>query len=413
MKPLLKSSVHLVFLLLGLCLFLSFTLNAAEPTVEESLHFKQGIGYRHPDSLFDISMRFRMQNLAQYESSLGTREARHTTQVRRLRLRFGGWMLSENLRFNLQLSFSRNDMDWDNTSFPNIVRDATVIYRLFPALEFSFGQTKLPGNRQRVVSSGELQFVDRSIVNRAYNLDRDFSLQSKLRLGKPDSVIVQWLNALSGGGGRNTGARTASAFRAVTRVEVLPLGEFKKNGDYFEGDLAFEEQPKVSMASYVSRFNGINRSGGTILSSLTAGTTDRGFVTWGADIVAKYRGASVYVEYVRKTLNDWSPSRADFSESPSAYSPPLDGEGLNAQAGYLFTPQWEAVVRYSVVTPKTLSLSAFAFQQKQITSGLNLYLREHRVKVQADVSRNLFRNEGTSESTLGQWMGRFQVELGI
>ena len=41
-----------------------------------------------------------------------------------------------------------------------------------------FGQTKLPGNRERVYSSQELQFVDRSLVNARFNLDRDVGVQT-------------------------------------------------------------------------------------------------------------------------------------------------------------------------------------------------------------------------------------------
>jgi hypothetical protein len=39
-----------------------------------------------------------------------------------------------------------------------------------------FGQTKLPGNNQRVVSSGSLEFTDRTINNSRFNIDRDFGL---------------------------------------------------------------------------------------------------------------------------------------------------------------------------------------------------------------------------------------------
>jgi hypothetical protein len=43
-------------------------------------------------------------------------------------------------------------------------------------LDNCFGQTKLPGNNQRVVSSGSLEFTDRTINNSRFNIDRDFGL---------------------------------------------------------------------------------------------------------------------------------------------------------------------------------------------------------------------------------------------
>lgn len=57
------------------------------------------------------------------------------------------------------------------------MRDAAVRYNCNEHLTFIFGQTKLPGNRQRVISSGEQQFAERSIVNAAFNFDRDFGVQ--------------------------------------------------------------------------------------------------------------------------------------------------------------------------------------------------------------------------------------------
>ncbi len=38
----------------------------------------------------------------------------------------------------------------------NIIRDAAVTWRASPNLQLVAGQTKLPGNRQRTVSSGDL-----------------------------------------------------------------------------------------------------------------------------------------------------------------------------------------------------------------------------------------------------------------
>ena len=43
--------------------------------------------------------------------------------------------------------------------------------------ELWVGQTKLPGNRERVISSANLQQVDRSLLNSRFNIDRDFGFQ--------------------------------------------------------------------------------------------------------------------------------------------------------------------------------------------------------------------------------------------
>ena len=54
------------------------------------------------------------------------------------------------------------------------------------SFSIKFGQGKLPGNRERVISSGNLQLVDRSRLNSRYNIDRDvgFTLSNWTKLGK-------------------------------------------------------------------------------------------------------------------------------------------------------------------------------------------------------------------------------------
>ena len=377
-----------------------------------AIDYGKGIGFRDPEKRFHVDLRFRSQNLLQYDGDSDQSEARITGQPRRLRLRFGGWMVEERLRFNLQLSFTRGDMDWDNTSFPNTVRDAAVIYQVLPRLEMIFGQTKLPGNRQRVVSSGELQFPDRSIVNRAYNIDRDFGLQARLK-GADGPWTWRVLGAATTGGGRNTRARDASAVALTLRGELLPFGEFKDGGDYFEGDLSFEEEPRLSLGLGASRFRGVDRVGGTIGAGLTAGPEGRGFSSWIGDVVFKFRGLSLYGEYIQKSLQDWSPSVIDFSQAPKFGDPVLDGAGLNVQLGFASRNGWEPVARYSVVTPGTRSIESLAWQQRHYALGLNHYLRQHRVKVQADTSWNEFAQLSSGGGDFGQWISRFQVELGI
>ena len=52
-----------------------------------------------------------------------------------------------------------------------------IQYNFYKNLSIKLGQGKLPGNRERVISSGNLQFVDRSRLNSRFNIDRDFGAQ--------------------------------------------------------------------------------------------------------------------------------------------------------------------------------------------------------------------------------------------
>lgn len=124
-------------------------------------NFGRGLGLTAPDSLFQFNIRFRMQNRMSYLQNDSGEEI-FDGQIRRLRLRFDGYVGNPKFLYAIQLSFAPGDVgsirEGENV---NIIRDAVVFYRPNRNWTFSFGQTKLPGNRQRINSSGALQLVDR------------------------------------------------------------------------------------------------------------------------------------------------------------------------------------------------------------------------------------------------------------
>src|SRR5688572_5056062 len=172
----------LLIVLLSIASTLGVLGQAKLSTLQSYAKKGKGLGVVTSDSIFSLNFQFRMQNRAAYVSASADDLSPESFEfrVRRLRMKFEGFVYNPKLTYYIQLSFSRGDMDWRNldnsgvNSSPNIVRDAIIYYNPIKNLRFGFGQTKLPGNRQRVVSSGDLQFADRSIVNATYNMDRDF-----------------------------------------------------------------------------------------------------------------------------------------------------------------------------------------------------------------------------------------------
>jgi hypothetical protein len=336
-----------------------------------------------------------MQNLMEVESP-DQGDAEILAQVRRLRLRMQGWALDPSLAFQLQLSFSRSDMDWSNTRFPNVVRDAMITYSPIPSeLSFSFGQGKLPGNRQRVISSGDLQFADRSIVNRVFNFDRDFGFQAHYR---NESFSLK--GAVSTGEGRNLNATSNLGLGYVGRGEWLPLGAFKPGNDMQEGDLARESDPRVVLGYSIAAFKDSNRAGGPIGAVFVDGSGDpirRDQLVHYADLLFKWRGFSFYSEFAFRSSNDGT------IDTDTAL---FEGRGILLQSGWFLNDHWELAARHARTSPLARSTVDPANQDTaQTTVGLSRYLAGHRVKVQADLTRqSLFEPS---------WIGRFNFELGI
>ena len=118
------------------------------------------------DTLFKMTVRFRMQNRFALISEGGDDLAIGATdiRVRRMRLRFDGYVISPKIQYKVQLGFSKADMDLIETTTTQPIRDAIGFYVPNKHWSIGLGQAKLPGNRQREVSSGALQLPDRSIV---------------------------------------------------------------------------------------------------------------------------------------------------------------------------------------------------------------------------------------------------------
>lgn len=366
--------------------------------------YADGLGFTSADSLFKLNIRFRMQNRVALRSESETNldidavEAR----VRRLRLRFDGFIYNPKLSYVIQLSFTRADMDFDDTGFPNIIRDAMVIYKVNDRFSIGIGQTKLPGNRQRINSSGDLQFADRSIVNSTFNVDRDFGLQLYYN-NKVQNFHYVFRGAISSGDGRNI-VSSDRGLAYTGRIELLPLGLFSNDGDYFEGDLSREPEPRISVGlSYSSNQNAV-RTGGQLGTYLYE---PRDIYTGMIDFLFKYNGWSFATEYLDR--NSSNPiTTNDMGEVSYVYS----GQGFNAQGGYLFRNNIELALKFSEVRPNN-EISVYEPRTRHYSVGASKYIRGHRLKLQTDITYEQNTALQTGPIAIDNWQLRFQIEAGI
>lgn len=374
----------------------------------------KGLGIVTADSSFSLNFQFRVQNRAAYVSKSEDDLSPESFEfrVRRLRLKFDGFIYNPKLSYYIQLSFSRGDMDWKGTDnsinnhSPNIVRDAVIFYKPVPKLRLSFGQTKLPGNRQRVISSGDQQFVDRSIVNATFTLDRDFGFFAHYTT---KYLILR--GALTSGEGRNS-VSSNSGLSYTGRIELLPLGKFTGSNDYSEGDLEREPKPKVSIAATYN-FNDLAlRQAGQLGNDLYQA---RSLKNTEVDILFKYRGWAWYNEFMtRHTNNAITVNPADTTKLRTIYV----GEGYLSQLSYLFKNNYEVAARYCTTIPFSTIYNNAKYPSlkerrlEQIELGITKYLQKHRLKVQANVVYGKYTNM-VNKSNTGFWSGIFQIELGI
>lgn len=398
------------FLTLTLLLCMALTMHSQEKrktTIGEKFiaQYKKGLGVTTPDSMFSINFRFRMQNRLGYisKSEVDLTPEEFDFRVRRMRLRLDGFVFTPRLVYNIQLSFSRADMDWDVSGVPNVLRDAALHYYAGRGFTIGLGQTKLPGNRQRVVSSGDLQFADRSIVNNALTLDRDFGMFFSYAHTFKDNFNIKIKTAISSGEGRNV-LKSDRGLAYTARVELLPFGEFTEKGDYFEGDLLHEPKPKLAICGGIHFNDRALRTGGQLGKELYAA---RPIYWYEADLLFKYRGIALSSEFMRRTT-DSAVTVNDKKDVRYIYI----GNGINTQLSYCTKKMWEVALRHSLLVPGK-DIRRYESQKSEYGICLSKYIMKHRLKIQTDLTYRRDRDMIANEMKHSSFQFRFQIELGI
>ncbi len=406
-----KKIVCCFFIMMG---FLAFP--QKENTVEEDkdlrfsvlpyYNFGKGVGMTSPDSIFQLNIRFRMQNRATYLSEEGAEEDEINAEIRRLRLRFDGYVGDPRFLYAIQLSFSPGDTGGSIEEGDNlqIIRDAVVFYQPNKNWTFGFGQTKLPGNRQRTNSSGALQFTDRTINNASFNIDRDFGFQIQNLNEFKDKFSYNFKGAITTGEGRNDTKNSDTGLAYTGKVELYPLGAFTKNGSFFEGDLARESKPKLMISGAYSFNNKATKTQGQLGEKLFE---QKDIASLFLDAMLKYNGWAFQTAYMSR-----------MADNPITYNPDDNtdisyvyvGDGMDYQLSYLFPSNFELLGRYSTQNMHK-DVKSFTPDKKQYSMGVTKYFWEHAFKMQAELTFDELNY--LNGDTKNNWYVRFQIEMGI
>jgi hypothetical protein len=373
--------------------FTLFIMNAQEINAPK---FGKGIfNLVGQDSTWTMKIAARMQFLAVSTWPEGQSNESEFL-VRRARLKFDGYAFSPKLEYKLELGLSNRDISGASeftSDAPRYILDAVIKWHFAPNFEFWFGQTKLPGNRERVISSGNMQMVDRSLLNSRFNIDRDMGIQLRHKFNLSDKFIVKEIFAISQGEGRNITTGNLGGHQYTSRLEILPFGEFASDGDYSGSDLKREKTPKLAIgATYDFNNNAVkNRSNQGSYMANDVGFYETNISTVFVDAMFKYDGFSLMAEYSNRDAKDPYAKNSDGTLTGDEVQV---GSGLNLQAGYLFKSNWEVSGRYTnIALDKTITGKD---TENQYTLGVSKYIVGHKLKVQTDISHLEVAN-GTNE----------------
>lgn len=385
-----------LFSIVGLMLTM-FALNIANAQFTNK-EFGKGFNLVGKDSSFYLNAAFRFQNIFINDwtvrnddlSNIGDHES--SFLVRRARLKFEGFAYSPKLEYKFELGLTQRDINNDNVTYlsnaSQIIYDAVINWNFYKGFSLKVGQTKLPGNRERVISSGNLQFVDRSLLNSKINLDRDMGLQllHEAKLGEKFEILT--IAAFSQGEGRNITSGNIGGYQYTFRVEALPFGMFASKGDYVGSDISREAKPKLAIGFTYDHNDHAGRTNGNLGTFIEADDIYlKTLQTCFVDMMFKYKGFSMMGEYAIRGTSDKNPYVLDESgnkilDSKGKSQKYYTGAALNIQAGYLFKGNYEFALRYTKLVPHNLSVGN---DENQYFIGYSRYIKGHKLKVQVDL----------------------------
>jgi phosphate-selective porin OprO/OprP len=291
----------------------------------------------------DISNRIQIR-FTQQDPEVG--DDKGSFRIRRAKTKFEGWVYDKNLTYELQLN-------WPDTANP--LEDVNVNYDLSrgkKTFQLKAGMFKVPFGRQELTSSGSQQFVDRALVSNEFARGRDIGLQL---WGQPMGGKLDWRVGLFNGNGRTVSSNDNDKYQFDARLSWQPFGDPR----YSESD--FEASEKFLFA-VAAQYESNDRHGATT-------NVDEARDTVGADVVAKYKGFSLFAEYFDADID--LETGSDFSR-----------DGFTVQAGYFVVPQkFEVALRYAVLDPSDLRDND---DRTETGLALNYFFNKHPYKLQLD-----------------------------
>ncbi len=307
--------------------------------------------------------------------------------IRRARLKFDGFAYSPKLKYKIELGLSNRDISGANQfnrNTPRYILDAVIMWNFYENFELWAGQTKLPGNVERVVSSANMQLIDRSLLNSNFNIDRDVGIQIRHHDNLGGNFLIREKIAISQGEGRNVTEGNLGGLQYTGRLELLPFGKFASKGDYSQGDLKREQTPKL-MVGVTYDFNQDavkTRSNlGSYMFREDGSLYQTDITTLFVDGMFKYKGFAFMGEYALRDAADPVALEADgITETGDIVR---TGSAFNGQASYLFQNNVEVTGRFT-----SLDFEAVTGRdpQEQYTLGVSKYVVGHKLKVQSDIS---------------------------
>jgi len=374
-----------------------------------------GVGFKveSVDGLWSTKLNWRaqMRFTTPYRSDPrdldGFAGEENTFELRRVRMKIGGHAYEDWLDyyFEVDLQPTRSE-DRDAARSSTRLIDWRITGQPYEQLGFRLGQWKIDYNRERVDSSGRQQFVERSIVNRQFTIDRQMGAQVRGRFFKETPADFRYYAGVFTGQGRGV-QNDDDKLMYAGRLQWNFLG---RDLGLRQTDVEFTEKPTGSVslgaATNTSRSTRFSSSGGSNLdgfSDTEAGQFEVEQYQIGSAF--KYRGFSWQQEYHWKRIKD------------RVANENFEMDGIYAQAGYFFhylfpsvPKQLELAARWAYLKEPNEDNRTADNRREEYTIGANWFIAGHNNKITVDYSRLSLDDKVLNRAVDD---GRFRVQWDI
>jgi phosphate-selective porin len=301
-------------------------------------------------------------------------------KINRARLKIGGNAYEKWLKYY-----------WEYELAASVILDFRLMIEKYPYLKFKAGQWKAQYSRERIISSGKQQMADRSIVNRAFTIDRQQGISFYGRYQGTGLADFNYWFSIFTGMGRGGRANDDENLMYMSRFQWNFLGAPVK----FSGsDLNYTENAEgtLTLAAVTNRspYTRFSTGGGGQLPGFDDGEPGQYRVNQALlGSAIKYHGFSWQQELHWKEIDD----RVN-NEITVMW-------GNYIQLGYFFHYLWssvpkplEAALRYSVLNPDR---DEWKNIQRELSVAVNWFFKGHLNKLTAEFTFFKFEQDVAEE----------------
>lgn len=331
-------------------------------------------------------------------------------ELRRARMKIGGHGYKPWLKyyFEVDLQPTRSTTDSSTKASSRLI-DWRITLDKYDWLSFRAGQWKVNYNRERVDSSGRQTFVERSIANRIFTVDRQVGVMAFGRLFNGSPADLNYYLGVFNGEGRGV-KNDDNDMLHMARLQWNFLGRELK---WRQSDTGFSEKPAGTLAFASSSTQGRctrwsssgcgNLDGFDSVSDANQGQFKIDQIV--QETAFKWRGFAWQQEYHKKKVNDVVNNTK--SELTGGY----------AQAGYFFNELFptvpkklELAFRYAFVDEPNKTDIGITNTRKEYTGAINYFINDHNNKLTLDFS-HLILEDGLLDLNVSDNRLRFQWDV--